>query len=399
MKTAEDFRRDMGATEESFRRCVRQTLASLEREEERTVKKKMSMGLALAMAIMLLAAGALAATQWGILDFARKHGQQPDANRLVTEMDQGVYRVENTYVRQGESGLVDVKLEELLYEDGWLYAAMAVKPKQEKTLVIADEMQETSAQTGKVILNALGKIQDINEPGSMKLMAADDASAQMSVKEYANANGFDHVVRVALGTVIKHAEYRLLEDGSLRMIAQMEYNYNQPENEPASMVQAWIPLQVLQYDENGKLPDVYAGCEYLDVQAVGPLVVDERTRTSIPQDAHQIEGYRGYIESVSVTPVDGDQVCVVIQLDQQKRHYGVTQMSGPVAVILDDSGNKLHEHHLYTDIDSMDYLAGDRVRHSMVMPAAGLEEGRITIRLQSRRNHTIIYDEYTYTLE
>ena len=396
MKTAEQFRKSVGTADGCFRGMIAQTLSDLEHKEEVPVKKKMSMGLALAMAMMLLAAGALAATRWGILDFAKEHSQQPDANRLVTEMDQGVYRVQNTYVRPGESELIEVKLEELLYEDGWLYAAMKVTPKQEKTLVIADEMQETSTQTGEIFLNALGKIQDINEPGSMKLFAEDTA---LSVKEYANAKGFDHVVRVALGMMIKHAEYRLMEDGSLRMIAQMEYNYNQPEDKPESMVQAWIPMQVLQYDENGKLPDVYEGCEYLDVQAVGPLMVDERTKTSIPEDAHQIEGYRGYIESVSVTPVGEDQVCVVIQLDQQKRHYGVTQMSGPVAVILDESGNKLHECHLYTDIDSMDYLAGDRVRHSMVMPAVGLEEGRITIRLQSWRNHTIIYDEYTYTLK
>ena len=38
MKTAVDFRRDFGETEESFRTCVRQTLTVLECEEEKPVK-------------------------------------------------------------------------------------------------------------------------------------------------------------------------------------------------------------------------------------------------------------------------------------------------------------------------------------------------------------------------
>lgn len=399
MKTAEQFRRSIGTADENFVMGIRQTLMELEREEEKPVKKKISLGLVLAMAIMLLTVTAVAAAQWGILDFADKYGEKADPDRLVTEMDQGVYKVENTYVKPGESELVDVKLEEILYEDGWLYAAMMVKPKQEKTMVIADEMQEISEQTNTWFLNAMGKIQDINEPGSMKLFAGDnDVDAELSVKEYADSKGFDHVVRVALGSFIKHADYELLEDGSLRMIVQMEYNYNFKENNPKFMVKAWIPLQVLQYDDDGKITDVYE-CEQLDVQVIGPLVMDSRTKVSIPEDAHQIEGYRGYIERVYVTPISDTEVSVIIQMDAQKRHYGVTQMSGPVVVILDENGEALYECDLYTDIDSMELLTGDRIQHNIVMPAAGLSEDKITIRLQSWRNSNTIYDEYTYTLE
>lgn len=400
MKKAEEFRKAFGETEGSFRYCVRQTLDGLMQKEEEPVKKKISVSLVLVMVLVLLGAvGAFAATQSGLLDFARRHGEQLDSDRLVTQMDQGVYKVKNTYLNAGKSELVDVKLEELLYENGWLFATMKVTPKQAKTMVIADEMQELSTQTGEMYLNALGKIRDINEPGSMERFAGNnDVDARQSVKEYADSMGFEHVVRVATGTFIKHAEYQLLADGSLRMIVQMEYNYNQKENYPKSMVEAWISLQVLQYDENGKLPDVY-GCEYLEVQAIGPLVVDACTKTSVPEDAHQINGYRGYIESVSVTPVDEDRVSIILQLDQQKKHYGIMQMSGPVVVILDESGNELYEYCLYTEIDSMQFLTGDRVRHNIVMPVSGLAEDKITIRLQSSRNHTIVYDTYTYTLK
>ena len=398
MKTAEQFKHSIGKADEAFVHGIRQTLAELECKEEKPVKKKISMGLVLAAAIMLLTVTAVAAGQWGILDFIKEHGQAADPERLVTEMDQETYKVENTYARPGESELVDVALEEILYEDGWLYAAMLVIPKQENTLVIADEMQ-TKEVNGERYLSAMGTIRDIHEPGSMKLFAGnEDVDAAQSVKEYADSKGFDRVVRVALGMFIENADYELLEDGSLRMIVQMEYNYNFKENHPKFMVRAWIPLQVITFDEEGKLGDVYA-CEQLDVQAVGPMVLDGRTKASIPEDAHQIEGYRGYIEGVYVTPISDTETSVILRLDQQKRHYGVTQMSGPVVVILNEKGEVLHEEHLYTKIENMELLTGDRIKHNIVLPSAGLAEDKITIRLQSWRNYNIIYDEYTYTLK
>ena len=398
MKSAEDFRKDFGETEESFRLCVCQTLRSLECKEEQPVKRKISMGLVLALTVMLLTVTAVAAGQWGILDFIKEHGQTADPERLVTQMDQGTYKVENTYARPGESELVDVELEEILYEDGWLYAAMLVTPKQEKTLVIADEMQ-TKEVNGERYLSAMGTIRDIHEPGSMKLFAGNEGvDAAQSVKEYADSKGFDRVVRVALGTFIKNADYELLEDGSLRMIVQMEYNYNFKENHPLFMVKAWIPLQVITFDEDGKLGDVYA-CEQLDVQAMGPMVMDDRTKASLPEDAHQIEGYRGYIEGVYVTPISDTETSVILRMDRQQRHYGVTQMAGPVVVILNEKGEVLHEEHLYTKIENMETLVGGRIQHNIVIPSEGLAEGKITIRLQSWRNHNVIYDEYTYTLK
>ena len=111
---------------------------------------------------------------------------------------------------------------------------------------------QTKEVNGERYLSAMGTIRDIHEPGSMKLFAGNEGvDAAQSVKEYAVSKGFDRVVRVALGTFIKNADYELLEDGSLRMIVQMEYNYNFKENHPKFMVRAWIPLQVIAFDEEG----------------------------------------------------------------------------------------------------------------------------------------------------
>ncbi len=400
MKTARDFQKSIGDADEAFAGMVLQTLRDLQCKEEKPVKKKISTGLVLAVVIMLLAVGAVAAGQWGILDFAKEHGEAASPDRLVTQINQGVYRTKNTYVRPGESELVDVALEEILYEDGWLYAALLVTPKQEKTMVIGADLQTLSEQTGQWYLNALGKLRDLNEPDSMKAFAAGmELAPDMSIKEYADSMGFEHVVRVSLGMFIKHADYQLLEDGSLRMIAQIAYDYTYKENFPRQMPNAWISLDVVQYTADGKIPEDMDEHEFMEIQADGPIVKDPRSKCSIPEDAHQIEGYRGYIESVTVTPLSDTQASVLIQLDTQKRHYGVTQMAGPVVVILDEKGEPLFECDLYRDIESMVTLTGDRMQHNIVMPRAGLQEDRITIRLESWRNRTVVYDEYTYTLE
>lgn len=402
MKTAADFRHAMGEGDERFRYIVRQTLMDLEREEETPVKKKMSLGLVLAVVLVLLSAGAYAASQWGILAFADQYGQAANPDRLITETHQEVRRMlvphgHNNLFNTSE--LLNITVEELLYDDGWLYAALLIEPKQEKTLVIADELQKMHDEAGTWYLSYEGKIPDINAPGCMNLFAKGNPEVTgKSVKEYAREHGFEKVVRFSLHHLIRHADYELLENGSLRMIAQMEYNYQAKENHPDEIMYAVIPSSVLQYTENGQLPDASAQ-EHLDIQIAGPLHTDSRSKNSIPQDAHDIAGYRGYIQSVSVTPLSETMASVIIQIDQEKRHYGVDQMAGPVVVILGENGEELFSYHLYTELDSMEFLAGDVVRHNILMPREGLREDAITIRLQSARNHTIIYDEYTYTLQ
>ena len=91
MKTAEDFRNSFGKPDEGFRCCIRQTLTELQCEEELPVKKKMSWGLVLAVVIIVLTAGAFAASQFGIIDFARKYGEPVDESRIITQVDQSIF--------------------------------------------------------------------------------------------------------------------------------------------------------------------------------------------------------------------------------------------------------------------------------------------------------------------
>lgn len=409
MKRAEDFKKSFGEPDESFRYCVRQTLITLEREEEKPVKKKMSVGLVLVLAIMIITVTAIAAEQWGILNFAREHGEELDPQRLVTDVEQYVYKLERVSI--GELGvtnykqvpdgseLVDISVDELLIDEGWLYFTMMIRPKQEKTMVVADTMQEIDEQSGRVQLNYLGRCRDLNEPGSMKYFLSEtDENAALSVKEYTNSKGFERVVRVAVGSVVKHWDCSMMEDGSLRMIVQMEMMNYCDENSVVPLMKAHIPLVIVSYGEDGLIPkdaDVY---ENVNVWAVGNLLTHPGTKTSKPEDAHDIVGYRGKIMSVFVTPVSDDQMSVIIQTDREITAYGLTAMTGPAYVILDENGEVLYELENYR-AEGINYVEGDIQQERFLVPREGLSEDKITIRLQNRRNYNIIYDEYTYTLE
>lgn len=403
MKTANDFRRSIGDADAAFAGMIRQTLGDLQCKEEKPVKKKISTGLVLAMVIMLLTVGAVAAGQWGILDFIKEHGEQGAEDMLVTQPKQDVNKrllVSGYDAKLEGSSLVDITVEEAMYNDECMYVAMTVRPKQEKTLVIGADMQKIR-EDGMVTLNIMGSIRDISEPGSMQFAQDADIALEASVKEYAQAHGFENVVRVGVLMQVRRIDYELLEDGSLRMIVQIEDVYHTvKEGYPDQINWFEFPVDVVQYDENGLMPEDDNAHEYVEVWMEGMFKKDSRTRSSVPEDAHQIEGYRGYIESVSVTPISDAQASVIIQLDKQNQHFGVTHMAGPVVVVLGENGETLFEYELYRDIESMHYFRDmNHVQHNIVMPREGLQEDKITIRLQSWRNHNIIYDEYTYTLE
>lgn len=410
MKTAEDFRRSIGCADDAFAQGVRRTLDEMMREEDKPVKKKMSLGLALALIITLVTVTALAASRWGILDFARQHGEEADPTRLVTVTDQDVYKlqtIDKQAVRgvgqavewvRGGSELVEVELEELLYDDGWLYAAMLVKPLEEGCMVIGDEMQSEPDITDACYLSPRFGLQDITQPGSMARYAdAAGVDPALSVREYADSLGFDKVVRLSLCMLIRHADYELLPDGSMRMLVQMEYNHTPRGEFPDQIMHAFIPLMVTEYGADGLLA-APEEAESLELEIRSVIRRDSRSRVSIPEDAHQIEGYRGFVEQVIVTPMEDGRVSVVLQLDQQSRHFGVMQMSGPVVVILDADGRELHREELYRSIDKMQHFVDGRVMHNIVMPGDETAMDSITIRLVSWRNETIVYDEHTYTL-
>lgn len=164
MKTAEDFRRELGEAEESFARCVRQTLMDCECEEEKPVKKKISMGLVLAAAIMLLTAGALAAGAWGIISFLEGQGKTAAEDQLL----------ELQAVTYGEN-MVRINIEEGFYESGQLYLAVTAKPLIANTLVVPMPDADTELGIGEMFMR--------------EAMQSDAYAADVSVMEYAQAMG------------------------------------------------------------------------------------------------------------------------------------------------------------------------------------------------------------------
>ena len=363
-------------------------------------------GMAAAVLLMVFLLGgivALAAERLGILSFAKERGEAVTPDHLITQEQLAhmtEYRLSAPYLKEGTSQFVQFEPEEMLYEDGWLYMTMTVKPKQENTMIFADELQRYDEQRREMGLSITGNIQDINQPGTMKAFAEKlGISPEMSVKEYAESKGFDQVLRLAVSSFVKHTDYELMEDGSLRMIVQAAYSPYFPPNYPKELYDVWVPLQVVAFGADGLLPAEDKFFEHIELHVSGPFMVDSRSRVSIPEDEHDIEGYRGRIESVRVTPISDDTAAVIIQMDEEKRAYGETVMSGPVVVILDKNGEVLKEATLYRNIDDMRTLADGRVIHNILVPWDRLPEEKITIRLHSWNNHNIVYDEYTYTLQ
>lgn len=176
------------------------------------MKRKISTGLVLAMVMMMLAAGAVAEEQWGILTFMKEQGKAPAEEKLVKQPNQTVTGVT----------LVDIAVAEALRDGETLYLALVVKPMQESTLVIPNYGAETGMQ-----------LQDISELGRMQIMDNADCDPNLSVKEYAEATGFERVVSISIPRCtaddgrndpesLMYAAFDHLKDGTLRMILQYD---------------------------------------------------------------------------------------------------------------------------------------------------------------------------------
>jgi len=227
MKTADDFRKSIGGADASFYRFVDQTLCSLECEEVRPVKKKISMGFALAAGLVLLAVTALAAGSWGIVGFIRKQGGEAMEEKLVTQVKQNAYlpvfNADKDHLPSrlvtGESTLVDISLDEVLRDGDWLYVAMTLKPKQYRTLVTA------------------GIKSDVGLGGW--------------TEEYGKSNGCERMVNVEIDMPVEHADHELMEDGTLKLIAQVKYPQAEALFEQREEA-AFLPLRLTQYKLKGE---------------------------------------------------------------------------------------------------------------------------------------------------
>lgn len=390
MKSAEDFRRDFGVTEESFRQRVRQTLTELECEGVKPVKKKISLGLVLAAAIMLLTVGAVAAGQWGILNFMEQQGKTPEAETLITEFPQQMHR---------ESDLLWIHAEEALCDGQSLYVALTVQPKKDNTLVIP-------------------YVEDIYKSGSMAVMDNVNYDYNLSVVDYAEANGYEHIILLEMfeesidvyteaqysgriediSTGLEFASYEHTPDGTLWMILQYGCEIDTSVGYPDSLAQVLMLMLVQEYSAGEQWVHEKFADEQLYIMSDLPLYVSEDSLRSIPEDAHDIVGYRGTIEYFTFTPYKDGLAAVSFLMDMDKKANDALWMSGPRYVLVDDAGNKLCEIEMDYSRDVFVGGNGNRLYHGTI-PLEYMPTDKVTIRLENIRNYNIVYDEYTYTLK
>lgn len=370
MKTAEDFRKSLGHADEGFARCVRQTLTQLEKEEDKPVKKKISLSLAIAMAVMLLTVTALAASQWGVLDFAQRQGANPTEDEILT------VNSESCVVEDGavDEELIEMTMEEALYQDGKLYLAVTVKPKQEKTIVCYQK----------------------DSPGY----------------EYIKEHGFEQIVMLSMGTLrinsysnqskdnytgVEVMETDNLEDGTLRMLIQAGYEPDQNARYSERMESAYLEMMVIKL-VLGEAEPVNQYGVWASVSGTFSLYATDKTIKSIPEDAHDIAGYRGAIEYVSLTPYDDGIASMTIMMDMTRRENDTYWMNAyPACQVLDKDGNVLCETQWAF---GHDYIGSSYLLYRATIPAEFVPtDGTFTLRLQNPNNPAYVYDVYTYTMK
>lgn len=393
MKKAEDFRKAFGETDERFCYCVRQTLDGLVQREEEPVKKKISLGLVLAMVLVLLTVtGAMAAGNWGILGYLEQQGKTPTQEML------DINAPETVYFNNGHD-LVTMTVDEGLYEEDMLYLALTVKPLEESTLVVPRPADAKTYRTDEMTMNAA--------------MGTNAYAEGLTVLDYARQKGFQHVVlletpTVALGSLTPVAEdtihvnaavYDLLEDGSLRMILQKRFVYKEDYRFPEKVEQVTIAASGYKSNvaDNGAWLFGVGHIALVDYK----LFQSDLTRRSVADDAHDIVGYRGYVNSVSITPYDGF-AAVTIRMNRTKLESDHSWMSGPNWAVLDEAGNRL----CYVDI-KLSYPIYEDLRNNVynefwygTIPLEHMPAGdTFTLQAENWNNKNVIYDTYTYTLD
>lgn len=385
MKTAEQFRNSIGKADEAFVQGIRQTLRSLECEEEKPVKKKISMGLVLAAAIMLLTVTAVAAGQWGIVSFLEDRGMTPENGVLLTEMPPQASQADE---------MLRVTIEEALSDGERLYLAITAKAVKDKTLVVP-------------------YVNDIAAEGTLSVMNNPDYDKTLSVKEYAQTHGYDYVLSLFMNeqivqtlsnqskdqfTGLEYAYYDHMEDGTLRMILQYGYEVDEDYGYPERLDMVSIGFVPWEFSaENGWMP-THDSSQVVNVMADLAFYVSEETRRSVNEDAHDIVGYRGAIEYVAFTPYTEEEAAVSILVDMSKQENDAYWMTGPDYVLVDDEGKALCKVDMAYGYDVFVGGGEPQLFHGTI-PAEYMPEDKVTIRLQNWNNKNIIYDEYTYTLK
>lgn len=371
------------------------------------VLRKGSMALVMLSLLLMITVGAMAVDGWGILSFLREQGKNPSADQLLNLY--GTPYIPPQERREDE--LVDPIITEALYENGTLYLAITLVPLKENTLVVP-----TPGVVSRKIDWGSTKFSNI-DPRTFTLREAmqNDAYENITVLDYAKAHGFDQVVLLEAYHVgmysnqghwlkdsyagIQYVEYNLLADGTLQLILEVSY---QPDLTFADVryETAGFFVQVWAFDTADEGEFLYGNGASSHASFVIP---DDRVRLrSIPEDAHDIVGYIGEMEYISIAPYDDEYMTITIQLNLRDDATEDTWMTGPAWILMDEDGNRLCKVDAtkFVGLSTTDPDTGDRlsITHG-VFPAEHMPQGgKIILRAENRNNKYIVYDEYTYTL-
>ena len=192
----QDFRAAFGKPDADFVSRVQYTLRRLREEEERPVKRKLRLSVAIAVAACLIVATAAfaAASHWGLFDFLNQgagSGTLSEAAEIVaTDPPQ----------EGGEGELASFRLREAVYDGEYVYMVVDATP--------AD---------GMLLLGP-----DMLPPDEMRNMTRDD-SIPMTIGEYAEANDLQMAI-VGISTaaaaegaedIVTSMDWHLEADGTL----------------------------------------------------------------------------------------------------------------------------------------------------------------------------------------
>ena len=157
-----DFRRAFGDPDAAFVSTVKNTLRRLDEEEKKTVKRKMRVSAAIAVAACLIISTAAfaAANHWGLFDFLNQ-GQSDSA-----PLPEAIEILATEPPQEGGTGeLADFQLREAVYDGEYAYLVVDVTPRQELLLI--------------------GPSYGLEDP--MRLMTGDSANS-LTIGEYAEQN-------------------------------------------------------------------------------------------------------------------------------------------------------------------------------------------------------------------
>lgn len=376
------------------------------------------MVLVMLLVLLVITVGAMAAEGWGILSFLQSRGKTATEEQLLSLYEPVYYYPDGTVAEPWypEDPLVQAEMTEALYDDGKLYMAITLKPAREKTLVVPVD----DPQMGKryKYRNYIG-MNDQNLAGiSMQAALNDPAYGDVSVLDYAKANGFDQVVLLhnfaisvdssqstwshdAFGG-LQHTEYDLLADGTLRFILDTDYRPNLAYADADRWDWAGVSMEFWAFDITGEVKLLEGSGE--SVSGHFALSDGQQRWRSIEADAHDIVGYIGAVEYILIAPYNEEHMAITVTLNE--REYFTkeedTWMTGPKWVIMDEAGNRLCEVDYGPTYDLRTYQDEDGNRyyyHHGIFPAEFMPEGgQIILRAENRNNKYIVYDEYVYTL-